>query len=140
MNEQKRGIGILYDDMWFGIGQYGYYRCRKWIKGKSMVILFHRYIWEKYNGEIPKGIYIHHKDGNIENNNIENLESITSQEHSRLHNKGRKPSKSTKIKMSNSAKIRWENNSESYNTCGTRHSSETRAKMKEAWRLRKLNS
>jgi len=45
----------------------------------------HRYVWEFYNGEIPKGYDIHHKDGNRYNNDISNLECIDTVEHKRLH-------------------------------------------------------
>lgn len=47
----------------------------------------HRYIWEYYNGEIPKGYDIHHKDHNKENNTLENLELISKSNHSKLHSK-----------------------------------------------------
>lgn len=45
----------------------------------------HRYIWEYYNGEIPKGYDIHHKDHNKDNNELDNLELITRSQHSKLH-------------------------------------------------------
>ena len=45
----------------------------------------HRYIWEKYNGEIPKGFHIHHKDGNPLNNSLDNLECLSSKEHNKKH-------------------------------------------------------
>lgn len=48
-------------------------------------ILLHRAIWEHYNGEIPKGYDIHHKDGNPSNNDISNLECCTRKEHFRKH-------------------------------------------------------
>lgn len=41
----------------------------------------HRYVWEKYNGKVPKGYVIHHKDGNCQNNDISNLECVTSKQH-----------------------------------------------------------
>ena len=47
----------------------------------------HRYIWEYYNGEIPKGYDIHHKDHNKDNNELENLELLTSSEHKKRHAK-----------------------------------------------------
>lgn len=47
----------------------------------------HRYIWSKYNGDIPKGYEIHHKDQNKDNNNIENLMLVSSQEHKKIHSK-----------------------------------------------------
>lgn len=45
----------------------------------------HRYVWKFYNGEIPDGYDIHHKDGNRYNNDISNLECIESVEHKKLH-------------------------------------------------------
>lgn len=47
----------------------------------------HRVVWEYYNGEIPKGFHIHHKDGNIDNNDVENLECLPSHEHLSNHMK-----------------------------------------------------
>jgi sugar lactone lactonase YvrE len=34
----------------------------------------HRYVWEFYNGKIPEGYQIHHKDKDKSNNDISNLE------------------------------------------------------------------
>jgi len=50
----------------------------------------YRKIWEKNFGEIPKddedrSYEIHHKDGNRENNNIDNLMCLSIQEHYDLH-------------------------------------------------------
>jgi len=45
----------------------------------------HRYVWEYYNGIIPKGYDIHHKDHNKDNNNIDNLELLTKKEHIEIH-------------------------------------------------------
>ena len=47
----------------------------------------HRYVWEYYNGEIPKGYQVHHKDHDKSNNNIENLELMTTRNHQTLHGK-----------------------------------------------------
>ena len=49
----------------------------------------HRAVWEFYNGKIPIGYVIHHKDGNPENNDIENLQlmSKTSQNLCRVRKK-----------------------------------------------------
>jgi len=44
----------------------------------------HRYIWEKHKGEIPPGYRIHHKDGNPQNNSIENLSLVKSTSHHHL--------------------------------------------------------
>jgi hypothetical protein len=45
----------------------------------------HRYVWEFYNGPIPKGYHIHHKDFNRANNDISNLQLLSLEEHEKLH-------------------------------------------------------
>lgn len=45
----------------------------------------HVYVWEHYNGSIPIGYHVHHKDFNKSNNDIDNLILLTAQEHSALH-------------------------------------------------------
>ncbi|MBF8418931.1 HNH endonuclease signature motif containing protein [Heyndrickxia coagulans] len=45
----------------------------------------HRLEWQKYNGEIPEGYVIHHKDENKLNWSIENLELLTRGEHIKRH-------------------------------------------------------
>jgi len=47
----------------------------------------HRYVWEKHNGEIPKGHHIHHMDGNKNNNDISNLQLLRAEEHAFHHGK-----------------------------------------------------
>lgn len=47
----------------------------------------HVYIYEKYNGEIPKGMQVHHIDHNKDNNDISNLKLLTRKEHNSLHKK-----------------------------------------------------
>jgi len=47
----------------------------------------HRMTWEFYNGPIPKGFDIHHKDGNKMNNHISNLECLSHSKHLSLHMK-----------------------------------------------------
>lgn len=54
-----------------------------YVNGKR--IRLHRYVWEKHNGEIPKGYHIHHKDHNKFNNDISNLELISASEHEKSH-------------------------------------------------------
>ena len=53
------------------------------VNGKN--VLLHRYMWEKYNGEIPKGYQIHHKDKNRLNYDIDNLELVKTEIHHRNH-------------------------------------------------------
>ena len=57
--------------------QTGYYKC-----GTTYM---HRYVWEFYNGPIPDGYEIHHKDFNRANNDITNLECLSKTEHKKLH-------------------------------------------------------
>lgn len=45
----------------------------------------HRTVWEHYNGKIPKGFHVHHKDGNASNNKIGNLLLLSSFEHLSTH-------------------------------------------------------
>lgn len=45
----------------------------------------HRYVWEYYNGDIPKGFQIHHIDHDKSNNDISNLEMITRTKHMKIH-------------------------------------------------------
>lgn len=58
---------------------------RIWSNNKKTYIKKHRYIWEKYKGEIPKGYVIHHKDGNKKNNTINNLECLGKIKHDKLN-------------------------------------------------------
>lgn len=62
----------------------GYYR-----RSKGDRRLMHRVVWEFYNGKIPHGFDIHHKDHNRTNNKIENLELLKKDEHSRLFATGK---------------------------------------------------
>jgi len=61
----------------------GYYLSSNKI-GKSRKRL-HVYIWEKYNGTIPKGYQVHHIDKDKDNNNIDNLRLLEKKEHMLLH-------------------------------------------------------
>jgi|HigsolmetaAR202D_1030399.scaffolds.fasta_scaffold19645_3 Helix-turn-helix domain of resolvase./HNH endonuclease. len=61
-------------------GRNGYYR--KTYGDRSYM---HRDVWEFYNGPIPDGWDIHHKDGNKSNNDISNLECLPKSEHTRIY-------------------------------------------------------
>lgn len=69
------------------------------IKGRKAILTCencgtheHRVLAEKILGRpLKKGEIVHHKDGNIRNNSLDNLEVISSQsEHFSLHLKGNK--------------------------------------------------
>lgn len=45
----------------------------------------HQYIWEKHNGTIPKGYQVHHINHNPDDNRIENLQLMTTEEHVKHH-------------------------------------------------------
>jgi hypothetical protein len=63
----------------------GYYLSSSKIEGHRKRL--HRYIWEYYNGKIPKGYNIHHKDHNKDNNELDNLELLSASEHKKIHAK-----------------------------------------------------
>lgn len=65
----------------------GYWRVSSRKEGNKNKML-HRLIWEEHNGPIPKGYIIHHKDKNIKNNHLDNLEMLSSFEHNSQHKNG----------------------------------------------------
>ena len=52
--------------------------------------LLHRDMWEHYNGPIPDGWDVHHKNENKKDNVIGNFECLPKADHTRLHAKGKK--------------------------------------------------
>ena len=49
----------------------------------------HRACWEAYHGPVPSGYVVHHRDGDRQYNEIENLACMPRSEHVKLHNKDR---------------------------------------------------
>ena len=45
----------------------------------------HRRVWRKHHGPVPVGYFIHHIDGDKQNNDISNLELIDALTHKRIH-------------------------------------------------------
>lgn len=78
----KDGYGIVNGIKFRKDKKTGYYLSGV-INGKRKRL--HRYVWEQINGEIPKGYDIHHIDHNKDNNEINNLEIISSKTHKKLH-------------------------------------------------------
>ena len=58
---------------------------RKFYKEYGKQRFEHCVVWEQHYGSIPKGMQIHHRDGNKLNNNIDNLVLVDSMTHKRLH-------------------------------------------------------
>ena len=81
----------------------GYYLCGGYLKvkvkehpaqDKRGYVLFHRLVMEdNLNRYLLEDEYIHHKDGNKLNNNIENLELMYGYEHAKEHNNTRERNK-----------------------------------------------
>jgi hypothetical protein len=74
-----------------------YFKATSWRKyGKS---LLHRDVWTFYNGAIPKGFHIHHKDKNKANNDISNLELKKVGDHASEHSLENWQNKEFRTKM-----------------------------------------
>jgi len=67
---------------------------------KQGTMPLHKYVWIKFNGSIPDGYIIHHQDGNIYNNLLTNLVSVTRAEHLAIHRKDKAFNKSKKLNIS----------------------------------------
>lgn len=90
----------------------------------------HRVVWEHYNGTIPKGFHIHHKDHNSYNNSIENLELVSSWQHLSGHmTKERRALKAEWVEQIRPLASKWH---------GSKEGLEWHSKLgKEAWVKRK---
>ena len=62
---------------------------REYYQHTKSPIRLHQAVWMRYNGQIPQGHHIHHKDGDPTNNNIENLELVSASKHIAKHSKAR---------------------------------------------------
>lgn len=64
-----------------------YYRCGPYFQRKGKRL--HRMVWEHHNGKIPKGMAVHHIDGNRANNVLANLDLWPLPRHASYHGKRR---------------------------------------------------
>jgi hypothetical protein len=62
----------------------GYLQVKVMVAGKKTIAAAHRVVWVHFNGPIPDGLTINHKDGNKANNRPSNLEPATMSEQ-RIH-------------------------------------------------------
>lgn len=90
----------------------GYY-----LKSKKPRKRLHIYVWEYYNGPVPKGCHIHHKDFNKYNNDISNLVCLTVAEHNRIHAENMTEERREKLrknmnKNARPAAIKWHKSEE----------------------------
>lgn len=67
-----------------GQGYYVISSSKEGNRGKQL----HRLIYEDHYGPIPKGMQIHHIDGDTTNNDISNLEMVSISEHNKIHKIG----------------------------------------------------
>lgn len=96
----------------------GYVRVRK--DGKEYRA--HRIIWSLFNGDIPEGMLIDHKDGDVSNNNISNLRLATRQQNnanSRKRHFNECPKGVTKVGKRYRARISYNNTTISLGTFDT---------------------
>ena len=72
---------IIFNGFRYFRDKYGYYNLsqKNKLKHPELERRLHRAIWKSYNGEIPKGYHIHHKDHNKENNDNNNNGTYVSQ-------------------------------------------------------------
>lgn len=63
----------------------GHLRVHGWVDGKAKHSYAARMIWEYYNGPVPEGMIIHHRDFVKLNNRIENFQLVTNAEHNSIH-------------------------------------------------------
>jgi hypothetical protein len=58
---------------------------KRYQRGKNGRQQLHRDVYRDTYGNIPHGWSVHHKDGDVHNNVIDNLEAMPEREHMRMH-------------------------------------------------------
>jgi hypothetical protein len=70
--------------------------------GRKFIVTtpIYKLVWEAFNGPVPKGYCVHHKDHNKLNDRLDNLELMTKSEHMRHHFSGIKFDEDRRKRMS----------------------------------------
>ena len=76
----------------------------QWVK--QGVQALHQEVWKQYNGPIPEGHHIHHRDGDYSNNDISNLECVDPAQHWAEHSEQRSENASRPERLAHLASIR----------------------------------
>lgn len=75
----KTNVNNLHE-LKYGIDKYGYKRVVLSNCGKKEYLHIHTIMMRQFVGDMPKNMVINHKDGNKQNNSIDNLEFVTPRE------------------------------------------------------------
>lgn len=78
----KKGLDKFNSNPTKMVGKRGY--CLIYIPQRGWV-KEHHWVWEQHNGNVPKGMILHHIDGNRLNNKLDNLELMNPKEHGIIH-------------------------------------------------------
>lgn len=93
----KRGYqGIIFDGFLFSLSPAGYYRSKATVK-EGLPGTLHRYIYQKYNGELIPGLVIDHINGLEYDNRPENLRQVTQFENMQNQQEAPRPGKTIKL-------------------------------------------
>ena len=52
---------------------------------KRIHLSAHKIVYETFVGKIPEGYELHHRDGDVRNNSVDNLQIVTKREHRQIH-------------------------------------------------------
>jgi hypothetical protein len=65
---------------------HGYKMCRvRYGDGTIKMITWHKFLYEQKYGKLLKNMHVHHKNGDKEDNRLENLEATTMSKHASHH-------------------------------------------------------
>lgn len=115
MKDRKR---VIYKGEIYHLQTLGRYYQRRYASPGNPERTLHRVIWTEHHGKIPKGMCIHHRDGNWRNNDISNLELWNLRLHAAFHLRERWKSPAfrarqmARLPATIKNLIRWKNSSE----------------------------